>query len=102
MAIAQKRAQVLNPFSLPLAITLSLLLGISSAKVFFEERFDGNIYTLFNKLVASPIMLVLFQFHSHFAFIDAILWFMLMIGAWLMCFIDLNVLMEGMSLWFTY
>ncbi|EYU40510.1 hypothetical protein ABFS82_14G127800 [Erythranthe guttata] len=42
MAIAQRRLQIMNPNFLSLAIALSLLLVISSAKVFFEERFDDG------------------------------------------------------------
>ncbi|KAK4406749.1 Calreticulin-1 [Sesamum angolense] len=42
MAVAQRRLQVMNPSFLSLAVVLSLLLGISSAKVFFEERFEDG------------------------------------------------------------
>ncbi|XP_012833817.1 PREDICTED: calreticulin-like isoform X2 [Erythranthe guttata] len=42
MAIAQRRLQIMNPNFLSLAVALSLLLVISSAKVFFEECFDDG------------------------------------------------------------
>ncbi|KAL0412920.1 UNVERIFIED_CONTAM: Calreticulin [Sesamum radiatum] len=42
MATARGRLQILNPNFLSLVVALSLLLVISSAKVFFEERFDDG------------------------------------------------------------
>ncbi|KAK6143866.1 hypothetical protein DH2020_024214 [Rehmannia glutinosa] len=42
MAIAQRRLWTMNPNFLSLAVALSLLLAVSSAKVFFEERFDDE------------------------------------------------------------
>ncbi|KAL3651340.1 hypothetical protein CASFOL_004342 [Castilleja foliolosa] len=40
MAITQRRLRTLNPNVLSLAVALSLLLVVSSAKVIFEERFN--------------------------------------------------------------
>ncbi|KAL2231293.1 calreticulin [Sesamum indicum] len=42
MATARGRLQIMNPNFLSLVVALSLLLVISSAKVFFEERFDDG------------------------------------------------------------
>lgn len=44
MAISRRGLQIMNPNCLALAIALSLLLVVSSAKVFFEERFDGTVF----------------------------------------------------------
>lgn len=57
----------MNPKFLSLAIALSLLLEISSAKVFFEERFDGTDFSSI-QLIAVVVVYMLFQFKCHFGF----------------------------------